>query len=97
MTETDFIFADGTFKCVLDGYSQLYVFHAMVENNVSLPMLFCLVKGKKATVYKKLLELVEGLAKKSDSTIFNLPVTLMCDFEAAFITVVQTHYKSGPS
>ena len=63
MSETNFIFADGTFKCVLDGYSQLYVFHAMVENNVSLPMLFCLVKGKKLPFTKSCWSLLKVLRR----------------------------------
>ena len=46
LAATNLILADGTFKCVLPGFSQLYVFHAVVRNNVAIPMLFCLVKGK---------------------------------------------------
>ena len=47
MTTTPLILADGTFSCVLRGYSQLYIFHAVIANNVSVPAMFCLVKGKK--------------------------------------------------
>ena len=46
LASTKVIHADGTFTCVLQGYAQLYILHATVENNVSLPVLFCLVKGK---------------------------------------------------
>ena len=92
MATTNLINADGTFKCVLQGFSQLYIFHAVVKNNVSIPMLFCLVKGKTSKAYTKLLGLVEELAAENGTPVFNRQVTLMCDFEAPFIKAVQTHY-----
>ena len=94
MSRTKMILADGTFTCLLLGYSQLHVFHAVVKNNVSLPMLFCLVKGKDSETYAKLLQLVEELAVEKGTTIFNRPVTLMCDFEASFISTVKDLYAS---
>ena len=94
MSKTQMVLADGTFKCVLPGFSQLYVFHAVVKNNVSLPMLFCLVKGKDGETYAKLLQLVEELAVENGTTIFHRRVTLMCDFEASFINTVKDLYRS---
>ena len=91
---TSVIHADGTFTCVLPGYSQLYIFHATVENNVSLPVLFCLVKGKDQTTYVTLLCLVEELANDDGRTIFNRGVTFICDFELYFINAVQRLYGS---
>ena len=88
------IHADGTFTCVLPGFSQLYIFHATVENNLSLPVLFCLVKGKDEQTYTKLLSLVEDLANAEGLRVFDRPVTLMCDFEQALINAVQQHFKS---
>ena len=94
LAATKLILADGTFKCVLPQFTQLYGFHAVVKNNVAIPMLFCLVKGKKRTVYTKLLRLVEEIATENGTTIFRRPVTLMCDFEAPFIKAVQALYGS---
>ena len=48
LAATKLILADGTFKCVLPQFTQLYGFHAIVKNNVAIPMLFCLVKGESA-------------------------------------------------
>lgn len=48
LAATKAIQADGTFTCVIPSFSQLYIFHATVENNVSIPVLFCLLKGKNA-------------------------------------------------
>ena len=62
MATTKMILADGTFKCVLPGFSQHDILHAVVENNVSLPMLFCLLKRKDCETYTRLLRLVEELA-----------------------------------
>ena len=65
-----------------------------MENNLSVPVLFCLVKGKNEAAYVKLLGLVDGLANEENLTIFNRDVTLMCDFELSFINAVQLLYKS---
>ena len=94
MATTNHILADGTFKCTLHGFSQLYILHAVVKNNVSIPMMFCLVKGKTRRAYTKLLRLVEELATENGTAIFNRPVTLMCDFEAPFIKAVENIYGS---
>ena len=66
MSTTKLILADGTFRCVLPNYTQLYILHALVANNVAVPTLFCLVRGKRKEVYDKLLELVEGIAERRD-------------------------------
>ena len=94
MASTNLILADRTFKCVLAEFSQLYIFHAVVKKNVSLPMLFCLVKWKDDEVYRRLLVLVEELAEDSGRRIFNRLVTLMCDFEATFIDVVKDNFET---
>ena len=94
MASTKLIHADGTFKCVLPGFSQLYIFHAVVENNVSLPMLFCLVKGKTREAFTKLITMVEDIALENRTAIFGRPVTVMCDFETSFIVAVQSLYGS---
>ena len=49
MSTTPLILADGTFSCVLRGYTQLYILHAVIAKNVSVPALFCLVNGKRKT------------------------------------------------
>ena len=94
LASTKFMFADGTFRCVPHEYSQLYIFHAHVANNVSFPQLFCLVKGKTAEFYTRLLLLVEGLAAANGMTFFNRQVTLMCDFESSFINTVRKLFGS---
>ena len=88
------ILADGTFECVLSGFSQLYIFHAIVRNNVSIPMFFCLVRRKTRRYYSKLITMVEEIAVSHKTRIFDRPVTLMCDFEWAFIDAVQSLFGS---
>ena len=90
MATTTMILADGTFKCVLPDYFQLYILHAVVQNNVSFPMFYCLLKGKDGDFYTRLLELIEEIAREDRTAIFNRPVTVMSDFEAAFIDSVKT-------
>ena len=86
---TALIQADGTFKCVVPPYKQLYVFHGVLHNNVSFPLLYCLVKGKDQSLYERLLHLVEQIAAARRSTIFNRPVEVMTDFEQAFIAALR--------
>ena len=63
-----------------------------MENNVSLPVLFCLVSGKERQTYIKLLDMVDELAAEAGLVIFNREALLMCDFELAFINVVQQRF-----
>ena len=65
------------------------MFHALLRNGVSYPVLYCLVKGKNEEIYKHLLELVEKIAKERGTTILNRPVRMMVDFELAFINAAR--------
>ena len=76
LSKTNFLLADGTFTCVLDGHGKLYIFHAVVENNVSLPMLYCLLHGKDEETYARILRLVEALAAEDNTTVFGRPSRL---------------------
>ena len=91
---TTLIQADGTFKCVVPPFTLLYVFHGLVKNEVSFPLLYCLVKGKDRPIYKRLLRLVETIARERGVTILNRPVRLMVDFEMAFINEARK-YQAG--
>ena len=94
ISTTPLIFADGTFECVLPDYSQLYIIHAVIANNVAVPTLFFLVKGKCKQTYKTMLRLIEGAAEEDGTTFFDRPVTLMCDFEDGFIKVIEELFSS---
>ena len=61
---------DGTFSCVVSPFSQLYIIHGIIENGVSLPLLYCLVKGKTQAIYERLLNLIEQLAGERRMTVF---------------------------
>ena len=92
MSQTPVIFADGTFTCVIEGYSQLYIFHALIRNDVSFPMFFCLLNGKNADVYDRLLVVIEGICSTRGKNIFNKPVRVVCDFELALIKTLARKY-----
>ena len=89
LSQTKLIQGDGTFTCVVLPFTQLYMFHALLRNGVSYPVLYCLVKGKNEEIYKHLLELVEKIAKERGTTILNRPVRMMVDFELAFINAAR--------
>ena len=92
MSRSPIIFADGTFKCIIKGYSQLYIFHALVEDDVTCPMLFCLTKGKCASVYDRLLNVINDIGNSLGKKIFNRRVQLVCDFELAFVRTMQQKF-----
>ena len=46
MSTSPMLHGDGTFACTITPFSQLYIFHAVVANDTSYPMLYCLLKGK---------------------------------------------------
>ena len=47
MSSSPMIHGDGTFTCTITPFSQLYIFHAVVANDTTCPMLYCLLKGKR--------------------------------------------------
>ena len=92
LSVTPVIQCDGTFTCVVLPFTQLYVFHAVLGNGVSYPMLFCLARGKDKELYVRLLNLVETIAmEKINKPIFKRPVDVVMDFEQAMITALSRH------
>ena len=94
LSETTLIQGDGTFTCVVLPFTQLYMFHALLQKGVSYPVLYCLVRGKNEQIYKRLLVLVEKIARERGTTILNRPVRLMVDFEMAFINAAR-EFEAG--
>ena len=91
LATTTLIHADETFTCVVKPFTQLYIFHGLVKNQVSFPLLYCLVKGKDQAIYKRLLSLVEDIAHEHGVRILDRPVRLMVDFELAFINAARQY------
>ena len=94
MSSSPMIHGDGTFTCTIQPFSQLYILHAVVANDTSYPMLYCLLKGKTQSIYKRLLGLIEVTANERHMSVFNRQVRFMVDFEKAFINAIQD-YEAG--
>ena len=94
LSQTTLIQGDGTFTCVVLPFTQLYMFHALLKNGVSYPLLYCLVRGKTEAIYKRLLALVEKIARERGTTILHRSVRLMVDFELSFINAAR-QYEAG--
>ena len=88
LSTTPLIQGDGTFTCVVLPYTQLYVFHTLLKNGVSYPVLYCLMRGKTQAMYTRLLALIEHIAKDQNMAVFDRPVRLMVDFEKSFHNAV---------
>ena len=89
LSNTTLIQGDGTFTCVVHPFTQLSIFHALLKNGVSYPLLYCLVNGKDGDIYERLIKLVEKIAAERSTTILKRPVRLMMDFELAFMTAAR--------
>ena len=93
LSTTTLIQGDGTFTCVVRPFTQLYVFHGLL-NGVSYPLLYGLVRGKNQMMYRRLLSLVETIAKRQGVSIFDRSVRLIIDFELAFMKAAAP-YAAG--
>ena len=82
LATTPIVQCDGTFSCCPRGYSQLYIFHGLV-NNVTYPLMYAIVKGKDQTTHSRLFSLVETIAETNGLTLFHRPVDIVVDFEKA--------------
>ena len=82
LQNTEHWFADGTFDMVLNIYSQLYTFHAMIQGMV-VTCLYALLLNKTRATYTRLIQQLLHLNPN-----FN-PESLMVDFEIGFILSFQ--------
>ena len=71
-------FCDGTFDSAPVGY-QLYTIHALLNETVTIPLVFCISKSKTEVVYKEIFSTL-----KENFPMLN-PATIMFDYERAAI------------
>ena len=64
------------------------MFHGLLKNGVSFPLLYCRLKEKTQAIYERLLGLVESIAQEREMSIFKRSVRLMVDFEKSFHNAV---------
>ena len=55
-------------------------------------MFFCLLNGKDADIYDRLLSLIEGIATERGRHIFDRAVRVVCDFELALISTMNRKF-----
>ena len=75
---------DGTFRCVVEGFSQLYCLHGWYQG-YCIPCLFCFIGSKSTTDYSKLFDEIENIALRRNLTIFKRHVFIMTDFEQSVL------------
>ena len=82
-------YLDGTFKVVKTPFTQLFSIHAFVrqeEDMKQVPLMFCLMSGRKQKDYKKVLKEIKKLLTQNGRDENDLTVNLeqvVIDFEAA--------------
>lgn len=81
-------YADGTFKCCIKPFRQLYVIHGDMgddnENTNIIPLVYVLLMSKTEKTYTTMLRLI-----KCQIPNWN-PIKILIDFERAVITAVET-------
>ena len=73
LANTTLIQGDGTFTCLVRPFTQIFIFHALLKNGVSYPLLYCLVRGKNEAIYERLINLIDEIALEHGTTIMNRP------------------------
>lgn len=89
---TPIVFSDGTWKACPPPFTQLYTFHGFSELK-SIPLVFCLIKGKEKKTYEYILDQMKNLAL----TMFEVPITFeperwTIDFEQAMIGAIKSRF-----
>ena len=87
------VFADGTFKCCVNLYEQLYIIHACINGHY-LPFVYCLLSGKSEDLYT-----LVWMSIRNRCTTLGLtfqPVCVNFDFEPAAINAMRQVFPSVP-
>ncbi|EGT46205.1 hypothetical protein CAEBREN_07919 [Caenorhabditis brenneri] len=77
LAEGNVIFADGTFECVPDGFSQLFTVHTYISESVIRPVVFGLLPSKQTVAYESFLT---ELKKQPELANWS-PQLIIADFE----------------
>jgi hypothetical protein len=84
------IFADGTFKCCVNLFHQLYVIHACINEHY-LPLVFFLLTGKSEQLYTHMWQTLRDRCIAL-GLIFQ-PISISFDFETAAINALRTVFS----
>ena len=81
-----FFFCDGSWKCKISGYRQIYVISCELNNNY-FNCFFILTKKRSFQTYKKIFSILEKESRKRNPTVpfFNNSTTVIRDFEQSVI------------
>jgi len=82
------IYVDGTFRTAPHPYVQMITIHGLYRG-VVIPLCFSLVSGKTVGQYRQILQHIAGRIRTVCHRRWR-PVTVVCDFEIALITALQT-------
>jgi hypothetical protein len=88
LIQCDTVFVDGTFRTAPHPYVQLITIHGLFRG-VVVPLVFSLVSGKNTGQYRQILQHISNQV----TALFNRqwrPVNIVCDFEVALITALET-------
>ena len=87
------IFADGTFKCCVNLFEQLYVIHGCVNGHY-MPLVFCLLMGKSEDLYKHVWSSIRDRCATL-GLVFQ-PNCVNFDFEIAAINAMRQIFPAVP-
>ena len=79
------VFMDGTFKCSVKHYQQLYTVHAL-QNGHYVPVVFALLSGKTCSIYTMFMRYLVELCSENGCVL--APDNIHIDFESAIMNVI---------
>lgn len=70
------IFDDGTLEYCLNYFTQLFTIHDFIENNIYVPLAFCLLRNKKSHTYTQDFKYIKNKRNEQNFTFQPKNVTL---------------------
>ncbi|XP_078533371.1 uncharacterized protein LOC144819280 [Lissotriton helveticus] len=85
LENTEIWMMDGTFKCTLHPFTQIYSIHAQINKNV-VPLVYSLLPDKQSATYTEFLTVIK------EKTSGKSPRKIIIDFELTMINVINKLY-----
>jgi hypothetical protein len=87
------VFVDATFRTAPAPYKQYFTIHGKFRNRI-LPFVGCLMTGKTVGQYRQILQAIKRHVREITGHRWR-PLKVICDFEQALITAVETEMTTA--
>lgn len=87
------IYVDGTFKTCPKPFKQLVTVHGKYGDRV-LPLAFAMLRSKETGLYREMLQQIKANVSRISGGDLS-PAKVICDFEIALITAIETEFPAS--